>query len=166
MNLKRNGALLMAVTLLLAVTPPIVYAEDTAYSMNVTVDLSGEHKEISPYIYGINEPGEQALLGELNISAVRQGGNRLTAYNWETNASNAGSDWYFSSDTFISNSPVPGAAPRNMSAACEKYGVGYKFTTLQLAGYVSADTNGTVSEEEAAPSNRWNEVVFTKGSAL
>lgn len=166
MNLKRNGALLMAVTLLLAVTPPIVYAEDTAYSMNVTVDLSGEHKEISPYIYGINEPGEQALLGELNISAVRQGGNRLTAYNWETNASNAGSDWYFSSDTFISDSPVPGAAPRNMSAACEKYGVGYKFTTLQLAGYVSADTNGTVSEEEAAPSSRWNEVVFTKGSAL
>lgn len=50
MNLKRYGALLMAVTLPLAMASPLVHAEGTAYSMDVTVDLSGEHKEISPYM--------------------------------------------------------------------------------------------------------------------
>jgi len=34
--------------------------------------------------------------------------------------------------------------------------------TLQMAGYVAKDGNGTVSEEETAPSPRWCEVKFKK----
>jgi len=36
--------------------------------------------------------------------------------------------------------------------------------TLQMAGYVSADGDGTVLESETAPSYRWKEVVAAKGA--
>src|SRR5208283_2702691 len=44
---------------------------------------------ISPYTYGSN--GSIPLVN--NIPLYRQGGNRMTAYNWENNASNAGTDY-------------------------------------------------------------------------
>ena len=132
------------------------------FDMNITVDLKGERKEISPLIYGVNQ--YTTNLKDVKATAVRQGGNRMSAYNWETNASNAGSDWKHSSDTNLSESTSPADCVQKLSAEAAKYGVGYKFTTLQLAGYVSADKDGTVTEEEKAPSKRWNEVKFTKGA--
>lgn len=130
------------------------------YDMNITVDLKGERKEISPLIYGVNQ--YTTPLKDVKTYSVRQGGNRMTAYNWETNASNAGSDWKHSSDTNLSESNDPADCVQGLSKEAAKYNVGYKLTTLQLAGYVSADKNGTVTEEETAPSKRWNEVVLTK----
>lgn len=132
------------------------------YDMKITVDLKGEKKEISPLIYGVNQ--YTTSLKDVKTNSVRQGGNRMTAYNWETNASNAGSDWKHSSDTNLSESDDPADCVQQLSKDAAKYGVGYKLTTLQLAGYVSADKNGPVSEEETAPSDRWNKVVLTKGS--
>lgn len=38
--------------------------------------------------------------------------------------------------------------------------------TLQMAGYVAADKNGTVLEGETAPSARWKQLVYKKGSAF
>ena len=38
--------------------------------------------------------------------------------------------------------------------------------TLQMAGFVSADDSGTVELVDAAPSSRWKQVVFEKGSAF
>ena len=38
--------------------------------------------------------------------------------------------------------------------------------TLPLAGYVAADQSSTVTLAQTAPSSRWKEVVFKKGSAL
>ena len=61
------------------------------YNMNINVDMSGKRKEISPYIYGINQYGHQDDYKNISVNAVRQGGNRMVAYNWENNASNAGS---------------------------------------------------------------------------
>lgn len=58
---------------------------------------------IGPFIYGVN----QDLPGVATPGARRQGGNRMTAYNWETNASNAGSDYYYESDNYmVSNLPA------------------------------------------------------------
>ena len=54
-----------------------------------TIDLT-QTKPISPYIYGANFP-EWDKIG-VPFPLARQGGNRLTAYNWTNNASNAGSD--------------------------------------------------------------------------
>ncbi len=130
------------------------------YDMNITVDLKGERKEISPLIYGVNQ--YTSSLKDVKATAVRQGGNRMTAYNWETNASNAGSDWKHSSDTNLSESDDPADCVQVLSRDAAKYNVDYKMTTLQLAGYVAADKDGPVSEEEKAPSKRWNKVVLTK----
>ena len=55
-------------------------AAEDGYSMNITVDLKGERKEISPLIYGVNQ--YTTKLKDVRTAAVRQGGNRMTAYNW------------------------------------------------------------------------------------
>ena len=60
---------------------------------------------ISPYIYGTNGARDIATNKQ---TVVRMGGNRWTAYNWENNASNAGSDWCFQNDGFLSSVQHPG----------------------------------------------------------
>src|ERR1019366_9040449 len=66
---------------------------------------------ISPGIYGINAlangkapylAADSAMLG-----SDRMGGNRMTGYNWENNFSNAGSDWQFNSDNWMTQNPLP-----------------------------------------------------------
>ncbi|HOR22955.1 MAG TPA: glycoside hydrolase family 44 protein, partial [Ruminococcus sp.] len=157
-----------AISALIIAAPSLLPAADAqaadTYNMKVTVDMTDSGKAISPYIFGINEYGHQDDLKNLNVNAVRQGGNRMTAYNWETNASNAGSDWKHSSDNNLSNSDRPADCAQVLSAEGAKYGFDYKLTTLQLAGYVAADKDGPVSEAEAAPSSRWNKVELVKGA--
>lgn len=142
-----------------------ISAEGGSYDMNVSVNLASSTKSISPYIYGINEYGDN--MKNVTATAARQGGNRYTAYNWETNWSNAGEDWHNSSDTNIGDEKNGFAyAARKLSETCVSHNVPYKMTTLQMAGYVAADKNGTVTEEEKAPSARWNEVKVRKDSEL
>lgn len=151
-----------------AVPGAFVSAEDSEnYAMQISVNLNGEKKAISPYIYGVNEFGNGSSLKNVTVNNTRQGGNRYTGYNWETNWSNAGEDWQHSSDTNIGDvSDGAGFAARKLSETCEKYNVPYKMTTLQMAGYVSADKKGTVTKEESAPSARWNKVEFRKNGEL
>lgn len=160
------------IAVLTALTLPAVFcaaaAADAAEAntMHITVDLSSSGKPISPYIFGINEYGHQEHLKKLSVNAIRQGGNRMVAYNWENNASNAGSDWKHSSDNNLSNSDAPADCVQQLVNESKKHDIGYKLTTLQMAGYVAADKDGVVAEEEAAPSDRWNSVQLTKGSAF
>ena len=157
----------MAVVSLTSVMNASISADAEGYSMNVTLKLDGERKAISPYIYGVNEYGNTDNLKNISVNAVRQGGNRYTGYNWETNWSNAGEDWHNSSDTNIGDITDGAAyAAQKLSKECTDYNIPYKMTTLQMAGYVAADKNGSVSEAEAAPSARWNEVKFSKDSEL
>ncbi|MCC8195897.1 MAG: glycoside hydrolase family 44 protein [Ruminococcus sp.] len=139
--------------------PTDIYADDS-YEINIVIDFTAETKEISPYIYGVNQYGNEENLDEANFTAIRQGGNRMTAYNWETNASNAGADWYHSSDSNLSDSDEPADIVRTLSEEAKENGITYKLTTLQMAGYVAADKSGQVSEENTAPSERFNEVMF------
>ncbi len=164
-HFRRCAALLAGVALTMANIPSgITATAQDPYKMNISVDLAGEQKAISPYIYGMNKYDDETLLDQMHVNAIRQGGNRLTAYNWETNASNAGSDWQHSSDNFMSSSDEPAACVQEFSEIGVKHDIPYRLTTLQLAGYVAADKDGTVSEAETAPSARWNKVEFTKGS--
>jgi len=80
----------------------------------------GRHA-ISPLIYGTNQPANPM---RNRYGLLRLGGNRLTAFNWENNASNAGSDYQFQNDNYLSSSNVAGAlltdrltAARAISAA-------------------------------------------------
>lgn len=170
MRTRRYAGLVAAVMALSCIAQTAytgIAAEEAGYTMNVSVRLDGEKKAISPYIYGINEYGNVDNLKNVTVSAVRQGGNRYTGYNWETNWSNAGEDWHNSSDTNIGDITDGAAyAAQKLSKECADYNIPYKMTTLQMAGYVAADKNGTVSESEKAPSARWNEVKFSKGSEL
>ena len=165
--LRRKIAGLASILCLIASIPVVpVSAADNSYDMQVTVNLAGEKKAISPYIYGVNEYGS-GNLKTVTTHNARQGGNRYTGYNWETNWSNAGEDWQHSSDTNIGDlSDGTAFAARHFSETCEKYNIPYKLATLQMAGYVSADKNGTVSADEAAPSARWNKVEFRKDGEL
>ena len=165
-KIKRCAAMLAALTLPATAFQTAPASAAGSYNMNVTVDLSGEQKAISPYIYGMNKYDDASVLDDVRISAVRQGGNRLTAYNWETNASNAGEDWKHSSDSFMSSSNEPAACVQEFSDIAVKHDIPYRLTTLQMAGDVAADKDGRVSEAETAPSSRWNTVKFTKGSAF
>ncbi|MBE6852012.1 MAG: glycoside hydrolase [Ruminococcus sp.] len=167
-NFKRAAAFSTAFLMSVLAITPASYAEEGAkakesYDMNVSVDLADEGKAISPYIFGINEHG---LSEDVTVNSVRQGGNRFTAYNWETNYSSAGSDWKHSSDTYLSSSSEPADCVQTLSKEAQKGDIDYKLATVQMAGYVAADKLGEVSEEEAAPSDRWNKVLATKGSEL
>ncbi len=168
MKTRKYAALIaavMAMTSMTSVMSGYVSAEGAGYAMNVSVKLDGERKAISPYIYGVNEYGNVDNLKNITVGAIRQGGNRYTGYNWETNWSNAGEDWHNMSDTNIGDvTNGPAYAAQKLSKTCDKYDIPYKMTTLQMAGYVSADKNGEVTE--AAPSSRWNEVQFNKDSEL
>jgi Glycoside hydrolase family 44 len=73
--------------------------------VTVTVDTTAEQKPISPLIYGVNGDPEDDRPG-----VTRSGGNRLTAYNWENNASNAGSDYCYQNDGSLGG---PGSPPAN-----------------------------------------------------
>jgi mannan endo-1,4-beta-mannosidase len=66
----------------------IFCASAAAANINVIYNINTDvnRTPISKYIYGTNSKGDA------NCTIVRSGGNRLTAYNWENNYSNAGSD--------------------------------------------------------------------------
>lgn len=136
-------------------------------TVSITVSPSEEHKEISPYIYGVNSGVD---LSAVSAGALRLGGNRLSGYNWENNISNAGSDWKHFSDTYLINGadddlkPEPGAAALQAARDAQNGSVPYTLLTLQMAGYTSSGKTGVVPEEKCAPSEYWKEVVNRKDS--
>jgi hypothetical protein len=81
--------------------------------VTITIDPA-KTKLISPYIYGINFYNAVSGAPPL-LTFDRAGGNRWTAYNWETNASNAGSDYFYQNDSYLSSSNVPAEAVRSSS---------------------------------------------------
>jgi hypothetical protein len=137
-----------------AITPDNPGPADVQFTINGGQNV----REISPWIYGSNSTNI------VNRTFDRSGGNRMTGYNWENNASNAGSDWYHHSDFGLSNNnanAAPGFAVRGMIDNAGNAGRA-SLVTIPMAGYVAADGNGTVDETEVAPSSRWKQVVPKK----
>jgi fibronectin type 3 domain-containing protein len=139
----------------------------SATPLNATADVTitvnpAITKPISPYIYGINFysgiTGAPPLL-----TFDRAGGNRWTAYNWETNASNAGSDYIYNNDNYLSSSNVPAEAVRTFIAGDQANGVA-SLVTFQLQGLVSADENGPVSTTNPPDLTRFKTVVDKKST--
>ncbi len=107
-------------------------------SVNFSIDTQQAVKPISRFIYGVN----QSLTEDYsNLTFTRLGGNRWTAYNWENNASNAGSDWHFQNDGYLGGGNTPGGAvsPSIQNASDHNAGI---LITIPTAGYVSADKLG------------------------
>ena len=92
-------------------------APGPAGSVRFTIDSAAARHPISPYIYGMNQSDWAGRSRGLRLG--RLGGNRWTAYNWETNASNAGSDYRHQNDDYLGGGDVAGrgrAPPRGASA--------------------------------------------------
>ena len=113
-------------------------------------------RTISPYVYGINSQKNEGF----GATVRRMGGNRQTAYNWEINASNAGSDYQHSSDEWActamgyKNCSTPGA--QFLDFVADNHAAGMEsVVTIPLVDYVVADKHGSVAENEKAPSDRW-----------
>jgi hypothetical protein len=89
-------------------------------AVTVNVDAQANRHAISPNIYGIAY-GTPTVLSDLNSPLNRQGGNNTSRYNWQLNADNRASDYYFESigypsavagehaDSFIQDSKTAGA---------------------------------------------------------
>ena len=64
-------------------------------SVAMSIDCRARATRISPLIYGIAPDKEKASASELGATALRWGGNLSSTYNFEIDAWNAGSDWFF-----------------------------------------------------------------------
>jgi fibronectin type 3 domain-containing protein len=142
-------------------------ATPTAPPANQTPDVTitinpAQTKPISPYIYGLNfyfgetDPPPMATLD-------RDGGNRWTAYNWETNASNAGSDYLYENDDYLSSSTVPAEAVRGFIAQDQNNGLA-SLVTVQMQGLVAGDEAGPVSVANPPDLSRFKTVVDKKST--
>lgn len=122
------------------------YLDDIAVSVvpkvnpvsTISIDPNLKY-EISPLIYGANST-DFAGMGT-GFKFARSGGNRLTAYNWENNASNAGSDWFFQNDGYLGATNEPGWTDKVFIQEALAAGV-VPLVTIPCAGYVSADKLG------------------------
>ena len=112
-----------------AASVPVFYVDDmalvsgtqTAPGTTIKVDIAASRHAISPLVYGVAY-GDAASLADLNAPLNRQGGNNTTRYNWQLNADNRASDYFFESigdpdatpgqrgDAFISASKSGGAS--------------------------------------------------------
>jgi fibronectin type 3 domain-containing protein len=130
-------------------------------NVTITVDPTKTHT-ISPYIYGMNfYSGVTGAPAQLTMD--RDGGNRWTAYNWETNASNAGSDYLYENDDYLSSSTVPAEAVRSFIAADQANNMA-SLVTFQLQGLVAGDENGPVSTANPPDMTRFKTVIDAKSS--
>ncbi|MGD0830931.1 MAG: glycoside hydrolase family 44 protein, partial [Terracidiphilus sp.] len=139
------------------------FAEASATPANVTIIVNPSSTQtISPYIYGVNEvTGGMPNIPKVTIQ--RLGGDRWTAYNWTTNASNAGADYIYNSDNFLSSSTIPGYAVYPTINANIAAGQATLFT-VPIQGLVSADEAGPVPTTNAPDLARFQDVVFQKSS--
>jgi hypothetical protein len=113
-------------------TPP---ASDVTFAIDSTQDAH----PISRFIYGMNfwDPAQRPA----NLALSRSGGNRNTAYNWETNDSNAGADFLNQNDDFMGGGATPNGAIAPLIERARAANAAM-IVTVPTIGYVSADHAG------------------------
>jgi fibronectin type 3 domain-containing protein len=130
-------------------------------SATITVNPA-QTKPISPYVYGLNfYTGVTGAPQHLTLD--RDGGNRWTAYNWENNYSNAGSDYLYENDQYLDSSTTADDAVQKFISTDQGLGVA-SLITVQLQGLVSADANGPVSVTNPPDLTRFKQVIDKKST--
>ncbi|HEY6124005.1 MAG TPA: glycoside hydrolase family 44 protein, partial [Steroidobacteraceae bacterium] len=119
-----------------AIIPP---STPPASQVSFAIDSTQDVRAISRFIYGMN--GWDPDVRPANLTLSRSGGNRMTAYNWENNASNAGSDWFNQNDDFLGGGNTPNGAVGPGITDARTAGAGI-VVTVPTIGYVAADKNG------------------------
>lgn len=120
---------------------------------------------ISPYVYGMNQPDWGGRTKSLTL--WRWGGNRTTAYNWENNASNAGTDWYNQNDDYLGGGETPGKAVSQWMTKAANLGAA-SLVTIPIVGHVAADKNGggDVNQTQDYLNVRFHDAPAKKPTAL
>ncbi len=116
-------------SLLVFVLPCFVWAR----GVTIQVDAGAQRHAISPFIYGVAY-ATQAQLEELNASLNRRGGSATSRYNWQANAANRGSDWFFESLPYTGEEPgaeVDSFITRTRAAGTEP------LVTIPMMGWVA-----------------------------
>ncbi len=145
--------------------PVIPPSTPPASQVNFAIDSTQDVRAISRFIYGLN--GWDPTARPHNLTLSRSGGNRMTAYNWETNDSNAGADFQNQNDTFLGGGTTPNGAVAPGLEAARNAGAGM-IVTMPTIGYVAADHNGG-GDVNATPnylSVRFNQSLPRKNAAF
>jgi hypothetical protein len=121
-----------------ALGPVMAPGDPGSVDVMLQVRADGDLHFISKLIYGTNGAPDIARNRQ---TVVRSGGNRMTAYNWETNASNAGSDYQFQNDSLLAQSNEP-AKPILDGLTDAAAHAAASIVTVPIVDYVSADKNG------------------------
>jgi hypothetical protein len=156
----------------LSSTQALTFTTTSTYpspTVTITANPAGTNA-ISPLIYGINAY-EGITNAPANLTLNRAGGDSWTAYNWENNASNSGSDWYDENDAYVGGGDIPAEAVR-MRIAGDRARGNASLVTLQLQGYVAADEDSTnaiypisqIGTKDLA--TRFKQVIYQKGAAF
>jgi hypothetical protein len=118
------GAIIAAISM-------TAFADNPAATVNVNANAN--RHPISPLIYGANW-ADQSKLSDLNLTVNRRGGNATTTYNWKTNATNRGADWYFES---LSDGPGVPSDSANQFINATKAGGADAMITIPLVDWVA-----------------------------
>ena len=148
-----------------------------AVTVTFSVDPTKSVHPISPNIYCINvgpmaPTALAALVKDNGLKLVRAGGNRYSAYNWENNASNAGSDYLNQNDAYFGATDDPGLGAKGALETAQS-GTNGALITGQLGDYVAAD-KAPAGDVDPNPSDndfsylttRFKKNRTTKGDAL
>ncbi|MBK7857906.1 MAG: endoglucanase A [Archangiaceae bacterium] len=115
---------------------PLTPGNPGTADVQLTVRSNVGRHSISALVYGTNQPGTNT-----GYTLRRMGGNRLTAFNWENSASNAGVDYMFQNDNRLSSSNTPGAAVTSVLDEARTAHAA-ALLTVPIVDYVAADKNG------------------------
>jgi len=139
--------------------------DPSAADVQIQIRSDADVHPISPLIYGTAQP-ENATLNRYAL--LRSGGNRMTAYNWETNASNAGNDYMFQNDNYLSKSTTPGDALQSTLMGAKMLG-GTALLTIPIVDYVAGDEGADGDVRNSGTDylmTRFKQNRATKGSDL
>ncbi|MEO7360827.1 MAG: glycoside hydrolase family 44 protein, partial [Gemmatimonadaceae bacterium] len=147
----------------LAQLPPNVATTPPPDRGAITITVNpAKTRAISPYIYGLNF-ATKVDDSPSAVSLDRTGGNRWTAYNWETNTSNAGRDYQYQNDRYLGNNVTPGGIVAELIDDDRKRGMA-SLITVPMQGLVAADDRGPVKMDNPPDLTRFKKTVHEKAS--
>ncbi|GAB4453829.1 MAG: glycoside hydrolase family 44 protein [Armatimonadaceae bacterium] len=130
-NLRSAASTLVMAAVSLLTVGSAVRAQNAA--VTIQVDAATNRRPINPLIYG-TAYGNKTTLSDLNVPLNRNGGNNTSRYNWQQNADNRGSDWYFQS---IGDASATPGERGDRIVADSRSGGAEPMLTIPMVGYVA-----------------------------
>jgi hypothetical protein len=142
--------------------------------VTLTVTTNNGVHAISPLIYGVNSGRVSCSDSTARFTLCRAGGNPWSTYNWENNASNAGSDHCFENNGGLGTSNAPAATVTALVTET-RTNAQSAVVMVPIIDYVAADKNagtpdplcsGDVRAQTGYLATRFQQNRARKGSAF